>query len=163
MAIEQAINHLNCEKENKIDRTQDSNYELVEASFLEKRKTTALKYSELELGGVYTDEKGKKWIFLGKGTLLRDGNQDNRTNDGVTYSEYMYVECPDDSIQQVAINEFQIGFQATPDTYSSKKRFFNKINQLHITPEFPIVFYYENEVFKMCNGLKPLSYYERME
>lgn len=163
MAIEQAIDYLNCEKENLIDRNQKSNYELVDAEVLEKKKTIALRYSQLELGGVYLDEKGKKWIFLGKGTLFLDGVQNNRSKDEWSFSEYMYMEFPNDSMEQIGVNEFQTEFHPYPDTYSSKKRFFEKVGQLEIQPDIPILIHCGSEVFEVCNGLAPLSFFERME
>ncbi len=57
----------------------------------ELKKTSAIKYSDLEVGGVYLDDKQKKWLFLGEGTLLENGEQNNRSNDGLHFSKYNRV------------------------------------------------------------------------
>lgn len=127
-AIEAAIDYLNQEKENLIDREKIGTYERIQANTIKKKKVTAIKYADLEVGGVYLDEKRKKWIFLGKGALLEDGRCGNRTNDGVNYCEYMYMEYCEEKIEQIGINEFKAdSYFPHPDSYASKKDFSKSI------------------------------------
>ncbi len=161
--IEFAIDYLNAEKENFIDREKISTYEHIVAPVKKTQSTKAIKYADLEIGGIYLDEKKNKWIFLGKGTLFLDGVQFNRTNDGQNYSEYLYMEAPDADLEEVAINEFRGKSYPKPESYSSKKRFFEKVGNLRVTQGMPIIFHCGCEKIQTCHGLKPKSRWELTE
>ncbi len=161
-AIEEAIDFLNKENENLIDREKEGTYEHVKVEQQPKKKTAAIKYADLEIGGVYLDEKKKKWIFLGQGTLLENGSQENRSNDGIRYSEYMYMEYPEEQLEPTGVNQFKLGYFPHPDTYASKKRFFEKVSQLPIDSNLPVSFICGSTVFQCCHGMKPKSYREQM-
>ncbi len=162
-AIESAIDYLNNEKENQIDREQEGTYDKVEAPKIEKKKTKAIRYDDLEIGGIYSDEKKKNWVFLGKGTLLKAGEQENRSNDGVRYSEYLYMPYNED-LAEVGPNTYQTQSEA-PDTYATKKRFFEKIDSLNVTAEMPITIiktYGEfHTTYQACDGVKPKTVEEQ--
>ncbi len=163
-AIEEAIDYLNKENENLIDRDKEGTYERVNAKQPETKKTSAIKYADLEVGGVYLDDKKKKWLFLGEGTLLENGEQSNRSNDGFHFSEYMYMEYDEENIKQVGVNQFILNINAYPypDTYASKKRFFEKYCQLPIDSKLPISFTRGSRIFQTCHGIKPVSYREQI-
>ena len=161
-AIEAAIDFLNKENENLIDRDKDGTYEHVNAKQPETKKTSAIKYSDLEIGGVYLDDKQKKWLFLGKGTLLENGEQSNRSNDGLHFSEYIYMEYQEGKIEQIGVNQFKVSTFLHPDTYASKKRFFEKYCQLPIDSKIPISFASDSMIFQSCHGIKPVSYQEQI-
>lgn len=163
VAIEAAIDYLNAEKENLIDREKPVSYDHVLAPAKERKKTTAIKYADLQVGGVYLDDKKKKWIFLGKGTLLENGEQENRSNDGENYSEYMYMEFPEKPMKEIGVNTFKMDFFPYPDTYASKKRFFEKVGELPVTPDMPIIIRCGSTEYQACHGVKPKSCRELLE
>lgn len=161
-AIEAAIDYLNQEKENLIDREKIGTYERIQAPTIKKKKVTAIKYADLEVGGVYLDEKRKKWIFLGKGALLEDDRCANKTNDGIHYCEYMYMEYCEEKIEQIGINEFKSdSYFPHPDSYASKKRFFEKHSQLPVNILIPITLQCGSTKFQCCHGLMPNLYKEQ--
>lgn len=162
VAIEEAIDYLNKEKENLIDREKIGTYEHINVELPEKKKTCALKYAELQIGGIYLDDKKKKWIFLGEGTLLENGSQENRTNNGYEFSTYMYMEYPDEEFTIVDTNNFNTKFWPHPDTYASKKRFFEKVGQLPVNSHEPIIINCGSAKFECCHGIRPKSYRERI-
>lgn len=100
--------------------------------------------------------------FLGEGTLLKNGEQSNRTKDVIHYSKYMYMEYQEEKIKQVGVNKFIIDSYPHPDTYASKKRFFEKYCQLPIDSKMPISFICDLMIFQSCHGIKPESYRERI-
>ncbi len=157
-AIETAIDFLNKENENIIDRDKEGTYEHVKSEQPEAKKTSAIKYADLEVGGVYLDDKKKKWLFLGKGTLLENGKQCNKSNDGIHCLEYMYMEYQEEKIEQIGLNQFKIDYFPQPDTYASKKRFFEKYCQLPIDANFPISFTCGSVTLQSCHNIKPTSY-----
>lgn len=158
-AIESGIDYLNLENENLIDREKIGTYEHSKVVQPEKKKTKALKYADLEIGGIYIDEKMKQWLFLGRGTLLEDGSQRNRSNDGITHSEFMYMDYSEETkLEETGTNEFTGQFFPHPDTYAAKKRFFEKVGQLNITQGMPITIKAGTTEYQACNGIKPKSY-----
>lgn len=163
-AIERGIDYLNLENENLIDRKKIGTYNHSKITQPEKQKIEALKYADLEIGGIYIDEKKKQWLFLGKGTLFENGSQQNRSNDGVTYSEFMYMEYSDETkLEETGTNEFTGQFFPHPDTYATKKRFFEKLGQLNITQGMPITIKAGTTEYQVCDGMKPKSYKEMYE
>lgn len=163
IAIEAAIDYLNAEKDNLIERDKVASYEHIPAKPKDKKKTSALKFADLEIGGIYLDEKKKQWVFLGQGTLLESGRQSNRSNDGVHYTEYMYLEYFSDSIEQVEENTFKLDYHSSwPDSYASKKRFFEKIGQLDVVKGMPIIFNFGPTTYEAYPGVKPKTVYERI-
>lgn len=157
--IEMAIDYLNQEKENLIDRDKIADYEHVPAPISKTSKTNAIKYADLQVGGIYADDKKKKWIFLGKGTLLEEGEQNNRSNDGYNYSEYVYMEYPE-NLEKIGNNEFKTDYFTHPDTYASKKRFFEKVGQLPLDSQDIIIIHCGRREYRMCNGVKPKTIME---
>lgn len=164
-AIEIAIDYLNKENENLIDREKDSTYECIKISLPEKKKTSAIKYSELEIGGVYLDDKKRKWIFLGEGKLEKNEEQRNRSNDGYDFSKYIYMEYPEDGIELLDENLFKITHAFPhPDTYASKKRFFEKVDQLKVVSGIPVLIDCGGfNIYKASHGVKPKTYHEIMQ
>lgn len=133
--IELAIDYLNKENENIIERNKQTSYESVMETSAEKKKTKAIKYADLQVGGVYLDEKRKKWIFLGQGNLKKDGNPYNRVG-----CSYLYMKYPEkEEISRISNNLFKTEeHYIKPDSYSSKKRFFEKIAQLEMNSSEPL-------------------------
>ncbi len=139
--VEVAIDYLNAERENIIDREKDATLEPVKRETIEPTKTTkAIRYDELEIGGIYEDEKHKQWVFLGKGTLYKDGIRYNRSNDGISYSDYIYMPYEENSIENAGNNYYNLlqGF-SNPDSYASKKRFFKMVGSLNVNNNDSIV------------------------
>lgn len=161
-AIEEAIDLLNKENENIIDREKESTYEHIKAPQLELKKTSAIKFQDLEIGGVYLDEKKKKWIFLGQGTLTENGVQQNCSNSGLDYAEYMYMEYEEEKLEIINTNEFKSEYFPHPGTYASKKRFFEKYCQLPVNLKAPIILNCGSAKFICMHGVKPKSYYDQM-
>lgn len=145
-AIESAIDFLNKENENIIDRNKECSYEKIEKQPIIKKKTTALKYKELEIGGIYKDNKDKEWIFLGEADLYNNNRKSNR---GGEYSgtECRYIYMPNTKLTKALENWFQseeyLGTEI--DSYASKKRFFEKVGQLEVTPNMSITFFHNDE------------------
>lgn len=163
-AIESGIDYLNQENENLIDRDKIGTYEHSKVIQVEKKKTEALKYADLEIGGIYIDEKKKQWLFLGKGILLENGNQQNRSNDGVEHSEFIYMDYSDEvKLEETGTNEFTGQFFSHPDTYATKKRFFEKVGQLNVTQGMPITIKLGTEEYQAFDGIKPEPYREMYE
>lgn len=132
--IELAIDYLNKENENIIERNKQTSYESVMETSAEKKKTKAIKYADLQVGGVYLDEKMKKWIFLGQGNLKKDGDPYNRIG-----CNYLYMKYPEkEEITRISNNLFKTENYIGPDSYSSKKRFFEKVDQLEVNEFEPI-------------------------
>lgn len=134
--IELAIDYLNKENKNIIDRNKQTSYDSIMETSVEKKKTKAIKYADLQVGGVYLDEKKKKWIFLGQGNLKKDGNPYNKIG-----CNYLYMKYPEkEEITKISDNTFKIEEYFTkPDSYSSKKRFFEKVAQLKMNLFEPII------------------------
>lgn len=153
--IELAIDYLNKENKDIIDRDKVASYEHIKVEQPEKKKTEAIKFADLQVGGVYLDDKLKKWIFLGQGTLMKDGVRDNRVG-GSGCCEYMYMEYPEEELIKVADNTYELNsFFPHPDSYASKKRFFEKINQLDVDSSKPINIQCSNTNFQLLHGVKP--------
>lgn len=162
LAIELAIDYINLENENLIDRKIETSYEHIKKEPQENKETSAIKYSDLEVGGIYLDNKDKKWLFLGKGTLFKDGDQQNRSNNN-RISEYIYLEYTDVTIEKIGENEFKTNPGKYPDTFASKKRFFKKDKQLPVIENIPITIHCGASTFLSCNGLKPSNDYSTYE
>lgn len=155
--IESAIDYLNKENENIIDRNKEASYEHIEFEQPKKKKIEAIKFADLQIGGIYLDDKLKKWIFLGKGTILKDGRQDNRCG-GSDYCEYMYMEYPEEQIVKSGDNTFVLNdYFPHPDSYATKKRFFQKYDQLDVDQTKPINIQCSNSKFQLLHGIKPTS------
>lgn len=169
--VEAGIDYLNQEKENLIDREKIGTYEHRKADPIEKKKTVALKYADLEVGGIYLDKSKKKWVFLGKGTLFENGIKTNRgdyinslnESNIITYNEYMYLLYPKEvQLIETGTNEFTIEtieqgstVSPVPDTYAAKKRFFEKVGQLPMIEEKPLTFKKSDLEYCAFNGLDP--------
>lgn len=161
--IELAIDYLNKENENIIDREKESSYDHIKVEKSETKKTEAIKFGDLQVGGIYLDDKLKKWIFLGQGTIMKNGTKENKIGRNA-WCEYMYMEYPQEEIIKVANNTYRLNsFFPHPDSYVSKKRFFKKIDQLDIDPSKPINIQCSNENFQLLHGVKPEFINERMD
>lgn len=140
-AIEEAIDYLNRENENLIDRDKKCSYETIEKAPPEKKKTSALKYADLEIGGIYKDDKQKEWIFLGEADYYNNNQKRNRC--GSRNGECRYIYMPNiEGLEKVDDNWFRSkeSLSCTVDSYASKKRFFEKVGQLEIIPNKSITF-----------------------
>ncbi|MBQ9012360.1 MAG: hypothetical protein IJ094_02105 [Bacilli bacterium] len=155
--VEFGIDLLNSEKENLIDRDKESTLEVVkQQEVIPNKKTEAIKYKDLEIGGIYEDEKHKRWVFLGKGTLFHNGTRYNRSNDGTNFSEYIYLEYPEDNLEEIESNSFMLKDIYWPDSYASKKRFFSKVGNINIDLNSPITILQSNDWgWQIVPGLKP--------
>lgn len=159
--IELAIDYLNKENENIIDREKESSYEHIKAEKSETKKMEAIKFDDLQVGGIYLDDKLKKWIFLGQGTIMKNGTEDNKIN-GSGWCEYMYMEYPQEELIKVADNTYKSNsYFSPPDSYASKKRFFEKFGQLDIDPSKPINIQCSIGNFQLLHGVKPKPLNER--
>ena len=142
-AIESAIDILNKENENLIDRSKECNYDQEKQRPQEKKETKALKYKDLEIGGIYKDNKNKEWIFLGEADLYQNNRKENRNN-GYKDAESRYIYMPNiEGLEKTDENWFKSPnfLTCTIDSYASKKRFFEKIGQLEVLPNQSITFY----------------------
>ena len=74
----------------------------------------------------------------------------------------MYMEYPEEQLEPTGVNQFKLGYFPHPDTYASKKRFFEKVSQLPIDSNLPVSFICGSTVFQCCHGMKPKSYREQM-
>ena len=72
------------------------------------------------------------------------------------------MEYQDEQLEQVGVNQFRMtNSYSHPDTYASKKRFFEKYCQLPIDPKIPISFDCGHLLFQCCHDIKPISYREK--
>lgn len=151
--IEKGIDFLNKENENLIDRDNCS-YETVKKEPVEKRMTSAIKYADLEIGGIYLDNKEKEWIFLGEADIYKNNRKENKG--GSSNGECRYIYSPNiDGLQNIGNNWFKSknSLVCTIDSYASKKRFFKKIGQLEIDPTKSITFFDEFNFYAVYNSL----------
>ena len=139
--IEEAIDFLNKENENLIDRSKECTYETIKKSPLENRETSAIKYADLEIGGIYKDNKDKEWIFFGEAEIFKDNVENNRSG-----SRYIYMPNTG-NYEKIGDNWFKCSKRCEIDSYASKKRFFKKVGQLEIMPNKSITFVDE---FNFC-------------
>lgn len=152
-AIEKGIDYLNKENENLIDRN-NSSYEVIVKEPPEKRKTKAIKYADLEIGGIYKDNKENEWIFLGEADLYVNNTKNNRGGAANGYARYIYA--PNISgLQNLGNNWFKSenSLSCTIDSYASKKRFFEKVGQLEIEPNKSITFFDEFSFYAVYGDL----------
>ncbi len=154
-AIEYAIDYLNQEPENKIDRDKVSSYNRVPKKETKKVKTIALKQSEIQVGGIYEDNKQKLWVYLGNGTLLEDNRTCNRGDGPGKPLTLIYMEYQENALLPIGYNSFRINSQATPDTYATRKRFFKKVSELDVDNTKPIVLANEWNVYQCLDGVLP--------
>ena len=161
--IELAIDYLNKENENIIDREANTSYEHIKIEKPQKKKTQAIKFGDLQVGGVYLDDKLNKWIFLGQGILMVEGNQENRI--GINgYCEYIYMKYPEEELIKTGENTYELkNFFPHPDSYASKKRFFEKVDQLEVDASKPINIKCAGENFQSLHGIKPKTRDEMMQ
>ena len=152
-AIEAAIDYLNKENENLIDREKGCTYEKVKRQEPPKKKTKAIRYADLEIGGIYKDNKEKEWIFLGEADLYQNNEHSNRSNNAIDYSRYIYMPNIKDLIK-TKDNWFKgESLTCTIDSYAAKKRFFEKIGQLDITPNRAITFYDDYDFYSVYSDV----------
>lgn len=152
-AIEKGIDYLNKENENLIDRN-NSSYEVIVKEPPEKKKTKAIKYADLEIGGIYKDNKENEWIFLGEADLYVNNTKNNRGGAANGYARYIYA--PNISgLQNLGNNWFKSenSLSCTIDSYASKKRFFEKVGQLEIEPNKSITFFDEFSFYAVYGDL----------
>ncbi len=135
-SIEKAIDYLNKENENLIDRDKECSYETIEKEPPKKKRTSALRYADLEIGGIYKDNKEKEWIFLGEAEYYENNQKHNRIG-----CNYIYMPNID-GLEKVDENRFRSkeSLLCTIDSYASKKRFFEKVGQLEVNPNMSITF-----------------------
>lgn len=147
-AIEKGIDYLNKENENLIDRNNGS-YEAIVKEPPEKKETKAIRYADLEIGGIYKDNKEKEWIFLGEADLYVNNSRNNREG-----SRYIYAPNID-GLQNIGNNWFKSekSLSCTIDSYASKKRFFEKVGQLEIDPNKSITFFDEFNFYAIYGSL----------
>lgn len=136
-AIEKGIDYLNMENENLIDREKICSYKTIKKDPPEKRKTSAIKYADLEIGGIYKDNKDKEWIFLGESGLYKNNTHNNREG-----KKYSYIYMQNIELEKKENNWFyNKSLTCKIDSYSSKKRFFEKVGQLDINSDKSITFF----------------------
>lgn len=161
-AIDMGIDYLNQENENIIDRDKEATYETTKRKPDEPKTTKAIPYKELEIGGIYLDEKEKAWVFLGEGLISQKHpvtEQEvscNRSNDGKHFCKYIYMPYYNylgAPVAEIGPNEF--AGQISPDSYASKKRFFKKVGQLNVDVNMPIICPYH----KVYVGINPDLYH----
>lgn len=152
-AIEKGIDYLNKENENLIDRN-NSSYEVIVKEPPEKKKTKAIKYADLEIGGIYKDNKENEWIFLGEADLYVNNTKNNRGGAANGYARYIYAPYIS-GLQNLGNNWFKSenSLSCTIDSYASKKRFFEKVGQLEIEPNKSITFFDEFSFYAVYGDL----------
>ena len=93
----------------------------------------SIPYKEIKASRVYKDIKGKRWIYLGRGYIYRDGRLDNRVTGGnIPYCMYIYLDYDRLCKQQwkqlgtcISCEDIDI-----VDSYASKKRFIEQVDDI---------------------------------
>lgn len=157
-AVELAINLLNKERFNKIDRDVNKNYASTRSHrAVIKKRYKALDDEEIEVGGVYLDAKKTPWVYLGEevalyyidGPMLEDKEEPFRIgyNDG----HYAYLQVTDNfnvSKGNVIVSDMPAYVLAR------KKRFYGKLGSIELTPEKSIFITNGDNIYKIEHNEK---------
>lgn len=144
-AILRAIDILNAENDGiLIDRCFEVNYNTIRLSDIPNKvkeihmestynKVQYISNSAISNKGIYEDIRGHKWVYLGEGKILVDGNVHNRVSgDGRRHSKYIYLDydrmCQYGWTQRGDIIQCKDVFIV--DSYATKKKFISKVGEL---------------------------------